>query len=339
MDRLARKQATTSRGYTYTYYHLPQSLDTRTSTNAQIPKPTLLLLHGFPDTHALWSRLLPSLLPTGYPLLIPDLLGYGDTSKPLTPEAYNSKSMATDLINILDHENITKIIPIGHDWGSYMAQRMYLWYPERVAGLGMLNIAYDPPAPFDLGAANATLEKATGLPRLAYWEFFSDPNCAEILERNLDSWFEALHGSPENWLERLFCHRGALVGFVGGGERVPVHTYAEALRGEWKDIFEQSGFAGPLNWYLVKVLGQQWEVEKELPRERYVVTVPTLFVGASRDTVCTTDAIEIPRKQGLLPELAVREVDSGHWPVLEAPEETGEVIVAWLREREEGFLS
>jgi pimeloyl-ACP methyl ester carboxylesterase len=152
------------------------------------------------------------------------------------------------------------------------------------------------------------------------------------LSANIDSWFEALHGNPENWLETLFCHQDALSDFVRCGKRVPLHTYAEPLRKRWVDIFREHGFVGPLQWYLVKVTGIQWEVEKEIPKEKYVVTVPTLFIGAKKDTVCTTAAIEIPRKQGLLPQLTVTEVDSGHWPMLEAPEATGNIIVKWLAE-------
>ncbi|KAL3458710.1 Alpha/Beta hydrolase protein [Aspergillus heterothallicus] len=323
MDKLTGKIYTTTRNHTYTYYHLVQSPH----------KPTLLLQHGFPDDHTLWSRILPSLLTSNHSILIPDLLGYAGTSKPTSTTAYNSKDMAADLAEILAHESITKTISIGHDWGSYMAQRMWLWNPEKVAGLVMLNIAYDPPAAFDLHAANELIQKETGLPRLAYWEFFSTPDCADVLGANVESWFEALHGQPENWLERLFCHRGALSDFVRGGGRVPLHAYAEPLRERWIATFKEHGFAGPLQWYLVKVNGIQWEVEKELPRERHVVTVPTLFIGAKRDTVCTTAAIEGPKGQGLLPELTVQEVDSGHWPMLEAPGATGEVLVQWLKKK------
>jgi pimeloyl-ACP methyl ester carboxylesterase len=327
MERLTRKEHTTSRSYTYTYYHIIQSPE----------MPTLLLQHGFPDDHTLWARTLPSLLVSGHSILVPDLLGYNGTSKPTNTDAYNSKGMATDLAEILEHENIDKVISIGHDWGSYMAQRMWLWFPEKVAGLIMLNIAYDPPAPFDLDATNAAIEKDTGLPRLAYWEFFSSSDCADAMSANIDSWFEALHGNPENWLETLFCHRDALSDFVRQGKRVPLHGYAESLRDNWVNTFERDGFVGPLQWYLVKVSGIQWEVEKELPRERHVVKVPALFIGAKKDTVCTTSAIEVPRGQGLLPQLTVKEVDTGHWPMLEAPEATGAVIVKWLAETVECY--
>ncbi|KAL2803263.1 Alpha/Beta hydrolase protein [Aspergillus granulosus] len=323
MDLLTCKELTTTRNYTYTYYHILQSNT----------KPTLLLQHGFPDDHTLWARILPSLIASGHSILVPDLLGYNGTSKPTDTAAYNSKGMASDLTEILEHEGIEKIISIGHDWGSYMAQRMWLWFPERVAGLVMLNIPHTAPAPFDLDAANSNLEKTTGLPRLAYWEFFTAPNCSDVLSKNIDSWFEALHGNPENWLETLFCHRGALGGFIQQGNHVPLHSYAEPLREKWTTTFREFGFAGPLQWYLAQVRGYQWDVEKQLPRERHVVTVPTLFIGAKKDTVCTTAAIEIPREEGLLPELTVQEVDSGHWPMLEAPGVTGEIIAAWLEEK------
>lgn len=56
------------------------------------------------------------------------------------------------LILKLDHENINKVISLGHDWGSGLAQRLYNYHADRVIGLVMLNVALIPPTPepFDL---------------------------------------------------------------------------------------------------------------------------------------------------------------------------------------------
>jgi soluble epoxide hydrolase/lipid-phosphate phosphatase len=64
----------------------------------------------------LWDNVIPYLVDLGYPIVVPDLLGYGGTSKPSDPQAYNSKDMAKDLIDILDNEGYRYAISVRHDW-------------------------------------------------------------------------------------------------------------------------------------------------------------------------------------------------------------------------------
>lgn len=52
----------------------------------------------------------------GYGLIVPDMLGYGGTDKPTTPEYYKASLICGDIIEIMNHENVNKAIAIGHDW-------------------------------------------------------------------------------------------------------------------------------------------------------------------------------------------------------------------------------
>jgi len=56
------------------------------------------------------------LLPERVWVLVPDLLGFGESAKPLDVEAYKGRNMANDVIENLDHENIPQVIGTGHDW-------------------------------------------------------------------------------------------------------------------------------------------------------------------------------------------------------------------------------
>lgn len=102
---------------------------------------------------------------------MPDLLGYDGTSKPTDMHDYNSKGMTDDVYEIIDAEKFDKIIPVGHDWGSWMAQRLYVYRPERCVGIILLNVAYMPPSdtPFDLESTLNITEQAFGYPTFAYW--------------------------------------------------------------------------------------------------------------------------------------------------------------------------
>ena len=107
MDRTSYKTVTTKRGFTYSYY-------------ASVPegstKPTLLFLHGFPSTSYDWRRQVEFFESKGFPVIVPDLLGYGGTDKPADAQFYKWGDMAGDVIDILDAEKVEKVIAIGHDW-------------------------------------------------------------------------------------------------------------------------------------------------------------------------------------------------------------------------------
>ncbi|KAF4552882.1 Hypothetical protein D9617_8g048950 [Elsinoe fawcettii] len=112
-----------SRSLQYQYFVSP----TLNNTNASAP--ALMLLHGFPEEAATWAAMIPLLLTLGLKLIVPQMLGYAPTSFPWNPSLYNSRSLADDLAGdlaeILARENVTSVIPIGHDWGGFTAQRFY----------------------------------------------------------------------------------------------------------------------------------------------------------------------------------------------------------------------
>lgn len=118
MEGLEAKDVSVSRGFTYRYYISPQAASDDT-------RPPIVLHHGFPDTAGLWTRMLPFLSRLPNRLIIPDLLGYGGTSKPRDPKAYGYNMMTKDLLEILDAEGISKVISLGHDHGVGSASRFY----------------------------------------------------------------------------------------------------------------------------------------------------------------------------------------------------------------------
>jgi soluble epoxide hydrolase/lipid-phosphate phosphatase len=106
MDPSCYKDTEVSRGLNYHYYLLPPTDG----------KPTLLFLHGFPSSSYDWNRQIAYLQPKGYGIVAPDMLGLGRTSRPLDAEAFRPNLMAKDIIDLLDQENIDKVIGVAHDW-------------------------------------------------------------------------------------------------------------------------------------------------------------------------------------------------------------------------------
>jgi len=109
MDPSSYKTHTTTRGLKYNYFISP----------AKDAQPTLLFLHGFPSTSRDWQHQVAFFSARRYGVIVPDLLGYGGTDKPLAVEKYGLRLMSTDIVEILDAEKYTedsKVIAVGHDW-------------------------------------------------------------------------------------------------------------------------------------------------------------------------------------------------------------------------------
>ncbi len=104
--------------------------------------PPLLLLHGNPQTHAMWHRVAPSLAKT-HTIICPDLRGYGISPKPPATADhthYAKRTMAQDMVNLMQHLGFKTFHLAGHDRGARVAHRLTLDHPERVEKLAVLDI-------------------------------------------------------------------------------------------------------------------------------------------------------------------------------------------------------
>ena len=104
--------------------------------------PPLLLLHGHPQTHAMWNRVAPALAEQ-FSLVMPDLRGYGESSKPPTTHdhsSYAKRTMATDVVRLMDGLGHDTYGVVGHDRGGRVAYRLALDHPDRVTRLAVLDI-------------------------------------------------------------------------------------------------------------------------------------------------------------------------------------------------------
>ncbi|MDP3700343.1 MAG: alpha/beta hydrolase [Hylemonella sp.] len=106
-------------------------------------KPALLLLHGFPQSHALWQRVAQR-LKQDYWIVMPDLRGYGDSSKPggLPDHSnYSKRTLAQDMVDVMDQLGCPTFFLCGHDRGGRVAHRLALDHAEKVARLCVIDIA------------------------------------------------------------------------------------------------------------------------------------------------------------------------------------------------------
>ncbi|MCB1484051.1 MAG: alpha/beta hydrolase, partial [Hyphomicrobiaceae bacterium] len=104
--------------------------------------PPLLLLHGYPQTHAMWARI-ATILAENFTVVATDLRGYGDSSKPkCVPgnDNYAFRAMAQDQVSVMRALGHESFHVAGHDRGGRTAHRMALDHPNIVRSLAVLDI-------------------------------------------------------------------------------------------------------------------------------------------------------------------------------------------------------
>ncbi len=103
----------------------------------------LLLLHGHPQTHAMWHRVAPALA-RRFTVVMVDLRGYGDSGRP-APEvdsaAYAKRAMARDALAAMQHHGFDHFQVLAHDRGARVAHRLAADHGDAVQRLLLLDIA------------------------------------------------------------------------------------------------------------------------------------------------------------------------------------------------------
>lgn len=122
-----------------------QGADSQVRVGGRADAPALVLLHGFPQTHAMWHRVARALAPH-FRLVLPDLRGYGDSdvSHPPGPpdhRHHSKRAMAQDVVDVVDALGIGRFYLCGHDRGGRVAHRLAVDHPARVRRLCVIDIA------------------------------------------------------------------------------------------------------------------------------------------------------------------------------------------------------
>jgi pimeloyl-ACP methyl ester carboxylesterase len=106
----------------------------------------VVLLHGWPDTGELWAQQSRTLVAAGYRTIVPDLRGFGASSKPADVAAYVPPAQVGDIVGLLDALGVDRAHLVGHDWGAAIAWMTAAFAPDRVRSVTALSVGH--PASF-----------------------------------------------------------------------------------------------------------------------------------------------------------------------------------------------
>ena len=141
--------------------------------------PPLLLLHGHPQTRAIWHRAAAQLA-QHHTVVAADLRGYGDSSKPAgSPDHgnYAKRAMAQDQVALMQHLGFDRFDVLAHDRGARAAHRLAMDFPDAVARLILLDIA----------PTLAMYEQTTEEFARSYWHWFFLIQPAPLPERLIEA--------------------------------------------------------------------------------------------------------------------------------------------------------
>nr|WP_228535368.1 alpha/beta hydrolase [Noviherbaspirillum malthae] len=141
--------------------------------------PPLLLLHGHPQTHAIWHKVAPALCER-FTVVACDLRGYGDSSKPAGTDDhlnYSKRVMAGDMLQVMKQLGFERFSVMAHDRGARVAHRLAADHPEAVERAVLLDIA----------PTLAMYEQTSDAFARAYWHWFFLIQPAPLPERLIEA--------------------------------------------------------------------------------------------------------------------------------------------------------
>ena len=255
--------------------------------------PPLLLLHGAPQTHAIWHRVAPELAKE-HTVIAADLRGYGDSSKPdggPNHANYSKRAMALDQIEVMKHFGFDRFAVVGHDRGARVTHRLTLDHPKAVTRAAVLDIV-----PTHHLYTHVTREVAT-----AYYHWFflirPAPFPEEMINNSLETYIGRGTGDAEAEFLRAFRNPAT------------VHAMCEDYRAGASIDLEHD--------------------EADLKAGRKIACPLLVLWGAKGNVGRLFDPMAVWRERAS--DVRGRAMPSGHNIQLEAPAETLAEVRAFLR--------
>ena len=169
----------------------------------------VVLLHGWPQTWHEWRKVIP-LLAQSYRLVVPDLPGLGDSSRPAG--GYDKKSIAADLGEMCERLQLARFHLVGHDWGGPSAFALACALPERVRTLTVLDVTIPGVGP-DISQGGRRWHHA----------FHMTPELPEALVQGREREYLG-------WFYREFCWQRGAIAQADADEYVRCYSQPGALR-------------------------------------------------------------------------------------------------------------
>jgi pimeloyl-ACP methyl ester carboxylesterase len=144
--------------------------------------PTVILLHGFPESHRTWREIAPR-LSDRFRLIMPDQRGFAGSDRPREVDAYKPRKLLDDLFALADALEVERFALGGHDWGGAVAWAAALSGDDRLTRLAIVNSPH--PAIFQKSLIEDPDQRAAS----QYVNAFRAPGIEAFIEKEGFDWF------------------------------------------------------------------------------------------------------------------------------------------------------
>lgn len=314
-------------------FHHVKSGDQQIRVAVQGSGPLVFLVHGFPESWAVWKHQLGPIANAGFTAAAIDVRGYGGSSKPQAVEAYDMVSIVGDLQAVTDELGGGKAILVGRDWGAPIVWNAALVDPQRftaVAGMSIPHMGHGQAPIIDIMRKMFT---ENGL--FFYMVYFQDEGVAEkeleadvrnSIRRIYHTW--SADAPPGGWPLGKKHGEPFLLGMSDFGE-LPAWMAEEDLDYLVSE-FTQSGFRGPLNRY--RNFHRDFAASSKYPGHK--IKQPAIFMAGEADMGIRMFGPGVEaRMRANFDDLRGFHLipGAGHWNQQEKPEETNRLLIDWLK--------
>jgi haloacetate dehalogenase len=266
--------------------------------------PPVLLLHGYPQTSAMWHRVAPHLTHR-FTVVAADLRGYGASARPASDPshaAYSKRASAADQVGLMAALGHDRFAVVGHDRGARVTHRMCLDHPDHVTRAAVLDIA---PTRHVLGHVDRLLAQV-----YEHWFFLSQEN--DLPERLIGA-------DPEHYL------RTKLAAWSG-----PAAAFDEQAVAEYVAAFDREGVHASCEDYRAAVTIDLEHDDADAAAGRRVTCPLLVLWGASGFVGLAYDVLDV--WSGYADDVRGHAVTGGHFLPEEAPDETAAALHEFLLE-------
>ncbi|MFI9778447.1 alpha/beta fold hydrolase [Streptomyces sp. NPDC051956] len=272
-------------------------------------RPPVVLCHGFPELAFSWRHQVLALAGAGYRVLVPDMRGYGGSSRPEDVDAYDILTLCADLAGLLDDVGADDAFFVGHDWGASVVWNMALLHPERVRAVAGMSV---PPTPRAPAPPLPILRSRNGDDFYIVW--FQEPGVADrALSQNVRRTLVTREIYSAKWAAKA-------------DEQLPPPRWmSDEELSYYVKTFEETGFTGGLNYY--RNLDRNWALTEHL--DGRLINQPSLFITGSKDPVGKFMPARLDR---MLTDLRGQIVldGAGHWIQQERAEDVNAALLELL---------
>ena len=267
--------------------------------------PTVLCLHGFPDTPRTYRHMLPALAQAGYRGIAVTMRGYEPSSQPADGD-YGAMALAEDVFAWMDALKVENAHLVGHDWGASVVCAAAALNPARVRSLSMLSVPHP-------GLFAAVGLRDFGQVRRSWYMFF-------FQMRGLSDW--ALARNDWAFVKMLYRHWSP--GWTPD---------SDDLRAVLDSFARPSVAAAALQYYRTAFNTKAPRQTEGAALFARTINAPTLGLCGETDGCISADIFARCMEPSLFPGgLTVKRIaGAGHFLQLEKPDEVNAAVLAHLK--------